>query len=461
MLLLVELVEVDVVCCCCSCSSPYPHGQTHLHHHTLPGLCFPEGGRSGCAVARIPASGSDWHIVADLYLPKGSAHHVLHAPQGGPLNEDVFAARSKEDLPIIHKEIKNLQAKKYKLFLQPVHNNGSSGYGSLGSNGSHEHYSVDSSCDSNGNLWEDSHLEPQICADVKSWGQQAYLESSHILTPFGKSATAPFPHTRAEVRGHEETRKQAHIPSHQQINSVDSIIRYLEGCGPHLKRKSKSRSIGTSSSSSSTSEDDTPTTDPHTAQASSDSDYVMQPVTAAVLNRTRTGKPNKHKRPKPKTSSDSYASPPEPPLALPRPYSAWPSSESSNPLPQFGLPHPPISPPQAPMGTLQTPYFTMLRSQPGVDQVGKQQQAWVCPMVLQPDQNPNSNPQNFQQNLQQNVQQNLPHNFQFMQSIQNMQTPVYAVCPGAVHPVQHSQTELSVHSDPEHSGLPQHTAHGP
>lgn len=44
---------------------------------------------------------------------------------------------------------------------QPVHNNGSSGYGSLGSNGSHEHYiSVASSSDSNGNLWEDSHREP-------------------------------------------------------------------------------------------------------------------------------------------------------------------------------------------------------------------------------------------------------------------------------------------------------------
>lgn len=47
------------------------------------------------------------------------------------------------------------------LSLQPVHNNGSSGYGSLGSNGSHEHYiSVASSSDSNGNLWEDSHREP-------------------------------------------------------------------------------------------------------------------------------------------------------------------------------------------------------------------------------------------------------------------------------------------------------------
>lgn len=112
----------------------------------------------------------------------------------------MFAAPTKESVPVTHEEIKDLQAKIYKLFLQvlialnvtfvclifvshqkrakkkkkknllvrsfslsrqPVHNNGSSGYGSLGSNGSHEHYiSVASSSDSNGNLWEDTHREP-------------------------------------------------------------------------------------------------------------------------------------------------------------------------------------------------------------------------------------------------------------------------------------------------------------
>uniref|UniRef100_A0A8C4NTU5 PAS domain-containing protein n=1 Tax=Dicentrarchus labrax TaxID=13489 RepID=A0A8C4NTU5_DICLA len=120
-----------------------------------------------------------------------------HKVRTSPLNEDVFAARTMDDIPVTHEEIKDLQAKIYKLFLQPVHNNGSSGYGSLGSNGSHEHYiSVASSSDSNGNLWEDSHREPmtlqQICADVnrvKSWGQQAYLGSSHKIALLGKPAT--------------------------------------------------------------------------------------------------------------------------------------------------------------------------------------------------------------------------------------------------------------------------------
>uniref|UniRef100_A0A8C4HSE1 PAS domain-containing protein n=1 Tax=Dicentrarchus labrax TaxID=13489 RepID=A0A8C4HSE1_DICLA len=124
-----------------------------------------------------------------------------HKVRTSPLNEDVFAARTMDDIPVTHEEIKDLQAKIYKLFLQPVHNNGSSGYGSLGSNGSHEHYiSVASSSDSNGNLWEDSHREPmtlqQICADVnrvKSWGQQAYLGSSHKIALLGKPATGNEP----------------------------------------------------------------------------------------------------------------------------------------------------------------------------------------------------------------------------------------------------------------------------
>nr|XP_046240170.1 period circadian protein homolog 3 isoform X2 [Scatophagus argus] len=221
-----------------------------------------------------------------------------HKVRTGPLNEDVFAPQTEDDIPVTYEEIKDLQAKIYKLFLQPVHNNGSSGYGSLGSNGSHEHYiSVASSSDSNGNLWEDSQREPmtlqQICADVnrvKSWGQQAYLASSHKLALLGKPATACLPPSapNPEVRDHEESSKQTHIPSYQQINCVDNIIRYLESCtGPALKRKSESHSLATSSASSSTSEDDKPVGAADTAQASSDvvldSGVSVAPTAAAVV----------------------------------------------------------------------------------------------------------------------------------------------------------------------------------
>lgn len=223
-----------------------------------------------------------------------------HKVRTSPLNEDVFAAPTKEDVPVTHEEIKDLQSKIYKLFLQPVRNNGSSGYGSLGSNGSHEPYiSVASSSDSNGNLWEDSRREPmtlqRICADVnrvKSWGQQAYLGSNHKIALLGKPVTARLPPavSNPKVRDHEEGRKQTHIPSYQQINCVDNIIRYLENCtGPALKRKSVSHSLATSSSSSSSSssEDDKPAEATHTAQASSDvvldSAASVAPTAAAVV----------------------------------------------------------------------------------------------------------------------------------------------------------------------------------
>uniref|UniRef100_A0A8C9UYH4 Period circadian clock 3 n=1 Tax=Scleropages formosus TaxID=113540 RepID=A0A8C9UYH4_SCLFO len=219
-----------------------------------------------------------------------------HKVRSGPLNEDVFAARSKGEPPVVYEEIKELQAKIYKLFLQPVHNNGSSGYGSLGSNGSHEHYiSVASSSDSNGNLWEDAHREPmtlqKICADVnkvKSWGQQAYLDSRNKLAPLAKagagkpSCPGPLGH---HTQSHEDSRKQPHIPSYQQINCVDSIIRYLESCtGPALKRKSESLSITTSSSSSE--EDKTPAAlpeDPIVLEAPGMPDSQVPAGTAAAV----------------------------------------------------------------------------------------------------------------------------------------------------------------------------------
>uniref|UniRef100_A0A671LSH6 PAS domain-containing protein n=1 Tax=Sinocyclocheilus anshuiensis TaxID=1608454 RepID=A0A671LSH6_9TELE len=136
---------------------------------------------------------SSWSSFINPWSRKVAFIIGRHKVRTGPLNDDVFAARSKAEQSVMCEDVKELQAMIYKLFLQPVHNNGSSGYGSLGSNGSHEHYiSVASSSDSNGNLWEDSHREPmtlqQFCADVnkvKNWGQQAYLDSRRKLTPLG------------------------------------------------------------------------------------------------------------------------------------------------------------------------------------------------------------------------------------------------------------------------------------
>ncbi|XP_050178310.1 period circadian protein homolog 3 isoform X1 [Myiozetetes cayanensis] len=198
-----------------------------------------------------------------------------HKVRTSPLNEDVFAARSKETSSV-EKEIRELQGQIYKLLLQPVHSNVSSGYGSLGSSGSYEHYiSIASSSDSNGNCAEEIQ-EPmtlqQVCADVnriKNLGQQLYIASrskpqngneqavSSEVLGGKRHTTSCFLQTlrsdSTEKTGntfYDDPKKTPHIPSYQQINCVDSIIRYLESCSiPALKRKCKS-SANTSSSSS-------------------------------------------------------------------------------------------------------------------------------------------------------------------------------------------------------------------
>ncbi|XP_052547812.1 period circadian protein homolog 3 isoform X5 [Tympanuchus pallidicinctus] len=197
-----------------------------------------------------------------------------HKVRTSPLNEDVFATRSQETSSV-EKEIKELQGQIYKLLLQPVHSNVSSGYGSLGSSGSYEHYiSVASSSDSNGNCAEET-PEPvtlqQVCADVnriKNLGQQLYIASrskpqdgneqpmgSEVLEGKRHSASCFLPTLRSDSTEelgnalYDDSKKTPHVPSYQQINCVDSIIRYLESCSvPVLKRKSKS-STNTSSSS--------------------------------------------------------------------------------------------------------------------------------------------------------------------------------------------------------------------
>ncbi|NXJ16602.1 PER3 protein, partial [Odontophorus gujanensis] len=199
-----------------------------------------------------------------------------HKVRTSPLNEDVFATRNQETSSV-EKEIKELQGQIYKLLLQPVHSNVSSGYGSLGSSGSYEHYiSIASSSDSNGNCAEETQ-EPmtlqQVCADVnriKNLGQQLYIASrskpqhgneqptsSEVLEGRKGHNASRFLQTLGSSSAEEpggalygDSKKTPCVLSYQQINCVDSIIRYLESCSiPLLKRKCKS-STNTSSSSS-------------------------------------------------------------------------------------------------------------------------------------------------------------------------------------------------------------------
>ncbi|XP_068935233.1 period circadian protein homolog 3 isoform X1 [Petaurus breviceps papuanus] len=216
---------------------------------------------------------SSWSSFVNPWSRKVSFIIGRHKVRTSPLNEDVFAARIKK-ISSIDKDIMELQDQIYKLLLQPVHVSGSSGYGSLGSNGSQEHYiSIASSSESSGNYVEEVQKEPmtlqQVCATVnkiKNLGQQLYIESRTKLSNQQfvgsgterqggnkKSSHPSFQELRNSSLGTDscdDLRKDQHTPSYQQINCVDSIIRYLESYNiPALKRKCISCTNTTSSSS--------------------------------------------------------------------------------------------------------------------------------------------------------------------------------------------------------------------
>lgn len=215
-----------------------------------------------------------------------------HKVRTSPLNEDVFTTPQGCDSRVTP-DIVQLSEQIHRLLVQPVHSGSSQGYSSLGSSGSrgsrrshqqHHSASAASSSDSNGPAVDDAAAAvalhkpmtfQQICKDVhtvKTNGQQVFIESRNRPPP-RKNTSAGAAGIRAinsdPIRGliADMTKPpKALVPaplvqkepttgySYQQINCLDSIIRYLESCNiPNtVKRKCGSSSC----TASSTSDDD-------------------------------------------------------------------------------------------------------------------------------------------------------------------------------------------------------------
>ncbi|XP_036084172.1 period circadian protein homolog 3 isoform X4 [Rousettus aegyptiacus] len=211
---------------------------------------------------------SSWSSFVNPWSRKVSFIIGRHKVRTSPLNEDVFANRIKKTNSI-DKDITELQEQIHKLLLQPVPMSASSGYGSLGSSGSQEQQvSAASSSESSGHCAEDARKEPltlqQVYASVnkiKNLGQQLYIESmtrspsrqatgTHAGRLAGKQkAFQTSKNSGAYTESHEDLSKEQHSPSYQQINCIDSVIRYLRSYSiPALKRKCISWTNTTSSS---------------------------------------------------------------------------------------------------------------------------------------------------------------------------------------------------------------------
>ncbi|XP_070330338.1 LOW QUALITY PROTEIN: period circadian protein homolog 3 [Odocoileus virginianus] len=215
---------------------------------------------------------SSWSSFVNPWSRKVSFIIGRHKVRKSPLNKDVFATRVKK-MSSDDKDITELREQIQKLLLQPIHGSMSSGYGNLGSSRSQEpQVSLVSSSESSRHGMDEVPKAPltlqQVCASVnkiKNLGQQLHIKSR------AKSANKPVSGARSGRPGDEQKtcssfqtvknnsiytescedlRKDQHSPSYQQINCIDSVIRYLKSYHiPALKRKCISSGNTTSSSS--------------------------------------------------------------------------------------------------------------------------------------------------------------------------------------------------------------------
>ncbi|XP_074555101.1 period circadian protein homolog 1b [Halichoeres trimaculatus] len=214
-----------------------------------------------------------------------------HKVRTSPLNEDVFMTPQGCESRVTTPDVVQLSEQIHRILVQPVHSGGSQGYSSLGSSGSrgsrrshqqHLSASATSSSDSNGPAMDEAAIAlhkpmtfQQICKDVhmvKTNGQQVFIESRNRPLPrknpgTGASGVRAVPSDPIRGLIADLTKPpKALLPaapvqkdppagySYQQINCLDSIIRYLDSCNiPNtIKRKCGSSSC----TASSTSDDD-------------------------------------------------------------------------------------------------------------------------------------------------------------------------------------------------------------
>ncbi|KAK5601726.1 hypothetical protein CRENBAI_021490 [Crenichthys baileyi] len=223
---------------------------------------------------------TSWSSFVNPWSRKVSFVIGRHKVRMGPVNEDVFAAPAFHGGKMMDSDIQEISEQIHRLLLQPVHNMGSSGYGS---NGSHEQQvSISSSSESNGNVPAGSTTEEtgktkpsrtfqEICKGVhmlKNQDTQVCMRSSSMWQPKAEQRkttdtqrssgvlvrdSAPPSQVRDNTGASMDdfTYKDQTVCSYQQISCLDSVIRYLESCNVPItvKRKYQFSSNTTSSNS--------------------------------------------------------------------------------------------------------------------------------------------------------------------------------------------------------------------
>uniref|UniRef100_A0A8C5EAX0 Period circadian protein homolog 2 n=1 Tax=Gouania willdenowi TaxID=441366 RepID=A0A8C5EAX0_GOUWI len=206
---------------------------------------------------------TSWSSFVNPWSRKVSFVIGRHKVRMGPVNEDVFAAPTFHGGKMMDSDIQEISEQIHRLLLQPVHNIGSSGYGSHGSNGSHEQLvGISSSSESNGNITggktteETGKTKPprtfqEICKGVHMLKNQEVCSHSPPPIPLPSPSKPEVLQYSTAASMDEFTCKDQTVCSYQQISCLDSVIRYLESCNVPVtvKRKYQFSSNATSSNS--------------------------------------------------------------------------------------------------------------------------------------------------------------------------------------------------------------------
>ncbi|KAM9350089.1 period circadian protein homolog 2 [Symphorus nematophorus] len=230
---------------------------------------------------------TSWSSFVNPWSRKVSFVIGRHKVRMGPVNEDVFVAPAStvSEIKTMDSDIQEVTEQIHRLLLQPVHNSGSSGYGSLNRNDHLLGMTSSSESLDIGSVSKTRQAEEEvsgkarprtfqeICKGIhlqksqeqqttkpehkKSNGIESAHKSSAVVRPKDSAAPVNLRETWANM---EESRSSAQeemafndqtVYSYQQISCLDSVVRYLETCNVPItmKRKCQSSSNTTSSNS--------------------------------------------------------------------------------------------------------------------------------------------------------------------------------------------------------------------
>ncbi|MEQ2209812.1 hypothetical protein XENOCAPTIV_004403 [Xenoophorus captivus] len=348
-----------------------------------------------------------------------------HKVRTSPLNEDVFAARTKDYVPVTYEEIKDLQAKIYKLFLQKVKAFIT------------QVFVIDFNQRSTPVNIFSPHLPVVVLVSEVSVGPAAAAVVGAPLTDITMSSKAMSVVSVTSQCSYSST--IVHVPQPEsEATALEDAPMGSEPVEPAptpvrptLSSATEERMlVGLTKEvlSAHTQKEEQEYVDRfrHRILQSPYSSYLQQ-ENGSMAHSHQPGMRLLllkdwllHKRPKPQGSSDSYASPAGP--TRPVPYSSWPSSESSQP--QMAETYSQTSP-------VPVPFFPVLGN-PGTEQPRPQPLPAAAPAMLQPPEqlsyNFNVMPSGQSQPTIQPVQ------MEPMQNFQNFYSPLPLVSPQSFNP---------------------------